>query len=383
MNSQAIQDKEEHNLNRMILELKMKITKNEYQQKHEEEQEQYDDEYLNAEIVANSKSRNSSTSDSGCSSSASFISNTDTTVSLSSSLNSSSRQSPIANGAIVTDLQTVTDIAVKKTRIISGVWGRAKNGDEQLMPNVVTVAAEVSDLVDSSFISTQTINYGDDCGFICNKRLTTKAELKTNEKHQYDDDGYDDGEEEKHLVAKYYFGLADGVSANRLRGYDAKLFPTALLNACTHFIDKLKDIHIHSSSPKTELHERKEEKIIFNSYKNDQKQEETEEDEELEGDWENDEDYEQEDRNETTEGQEQEQIEYEEDNDCVNLNRILMNAHNLVQQHKVYGSSTVCLLSLEFYNANKSYVGLLSSCNLGDSGYMLIRDYKVSVLRII
>ena len=208
--------------------------------------------------------------------------------------------------------------------------------------------------------------------------MTTEAELKMNRKNQYDDDGYDEGEEvEKHLVAKYYFGLADGVSANRLRGYDAKLFPTALLSACTHFIDKLKDINIHSSSPSSELVEQNEKKIIFKSYENEQKQEEVEE---LEDNWDNDDEFEQEDRNEVNNELEQKQIEYkeEEENDCINLNRILMNAHNLVQQNKVYGSSTVCLLSLEFYDANKSYVGLLSSCNLGDSGYMLIRDYKVT-----
>ena len=271
MNLHTIQDEEENNLNRMILKLKLKITENEFQQqKNDGDEEEYDDEYLNAEIVASSKSRNSSTSDSGCSSSASFISNTDTTVSLSSSLNSSSRQSPIANGAIVTARQqTATDIAsVKKTRIISGVWGRAKNGDEQLMSNKFMAAAteDTENLANGSFISTQTINYGDDCGFICNKRLTTKAELKMNRKTQYDDDGYDEGEEEeeeKHLVAKYYFGLADGVSANRLRGYDAKLFPTALLCACTHFIDKLKDINIHSSSPRSELVEQNEEEKII------------------------------------------------------------------------------------------------------------------------
>ena len=60
-------------------------------------------------------------------------------------------------------------------------------------------------------------------------------------------------------------------------------------------------------------------------------------------------------------------------NDCANIYEILLKAHNQVQEQCVYGSSTVCLMSLKFYE----YGSVLSSCNLGDSGYMLIRDKHV------
>ena len=68
------------------------------------------------------------------------------------------------------------------------------------------------------------------------------------------------------------------------------------------------------------------------------------------------------------------QIEMEE-NDCDKLKDILNMSHELAQMKLAYGSSTVCLLSLEFYDATE--FSLLSSANVGDSGYMLIRDKKV------
>lgn len=74
--------------------------------------------------------------------------------------------------------------------------------------------------------------------------------------------------------------------------------------------------------------------------------------------------------------------------ECQYLFTTLLKAHNLVQEQKIYGSSTVCLLSLRFDessddcddccfmaatdNSTKSRA-LLSTCNLGDSGYMIIR----------
>lgn len=68
------------------------------------------------------------------------------------------------------------------------------------------------------------------------------------------------------------------------------------------------------------------------------------------------------------------QIEMSE-NDCDKLKGILNDAHYIVEDNKVYGSSTVCLLSLEFYDTSE--FSLLSSCNVGDSGYMVVRDKKV------
>lgn len=275
----------------------------------------YDDDYLNSELLL--KTRSSSTSDSGCSSSASFISQTTDPTgsnSLSSSLNSS-RLSPI--------------IQNKKQRIISGCSGRAKN-DQTLDNNYLQT---------NNSITSQIINYGDDCGFICTKLIDN---LDRNDKQ---------------LSNKYYFGLADGVSANRSRGYDARLFPSALLDACTHYIDLTPANSALQSTKECNLTNPTMFELIIEP-------ECTEEDEE---DW----DY------EYTEIKQEDFVleEHNEENDCVNLNLILENAHNLVQENRVFGSSTVCLLSLEFYDLNEC--GLLSSCNLGDSGYMLIRDYKV------
>lgn len=366
---------EEANLNRMILELKLHRAPIKLEQMQTEEEEENDqeedteyssfDEYLNdAELVATNspKSRNSSTSDSGCSSSASFISSQDTaSLSLSSSLNSS-RQSPIATAlAAATALHANENKRMRK--IVSGVWGRAKNGEDTCSRGALN---------SSSFISTQTINYGDDCGFICNKRLAAPPPPLHDNDNQEEEE--EEGEVEKHLIAKYYFGLADGVSANRLRGYDAKLFPSALLSACTHFIDELKDVHVHTS-PSAKLSHQKEE---LTNVEVENGQEEDEED-----DWDSYEEKGEEQQQQHNHQSQQIEYEYEEDdddeeNDCANLNNILVNAHNLVQENLVYGSSTVCLLSLEFYDTpNKNCYGLLSSCNLGDSGYMLIRNFKV------
>ena len=61
------------------------------------------------------------------------------------------------------------------------------------------------------------INYGDDVGFMHNQStIINRCEYT-------------------------YFGIADGVSANRQRGYDARLFPIALLNSCVKFIKEYRD----------------------------------------------------------------------------------------------------------------------------------------------
>lgn len=53
------------------------------------------------------------------------------------------------------------------------------------------------------------------------------------------------------------------------------------------------------------------------------------------------------------------------------LFELLCAAHGHVQQECVYGSSTVCLVSI-----GKSD-GVMSTLNLGDSGYMIVRDGSV------
>jgi hypothetical protein len=91
--------------------------------------------------------------------------------------------------------------------------------------------------------------------------------------------------------------------------------------------------------------------------------------------------------------------------DCKYLYNILVKAHERVQEQKIYGSSTVCLLSLRFMDddefddivgededessslpgrfraLNRSTLSttrcVMSTCNLGDSGYMIIRNKQV------
>lgn len=94
------------------------------------------------------------------------------------------------------------------------------------------------------------------------------------------------------------FGLADGVSGNSKKGFDAKLFPQALMNTCKRILGDLKQ-------------------------------------------------------------------------DTLSLYELLSKSHILVQSNKVYGSSTVCLMRIDKHN------NLLDTLNLGDSGYMIIRNKQV------
>ena len=98
-------------------------------------------------------------------------------------------------------------------------------------------------------------------------------------------------------------------------------------------------------------------------------------------------------------------------NECKKLFNVLLDAHNFVLDKNVFGSSTICLLSLTLMNSdqllnvenNEEYsrssentnnanetdgnggrqgqknttCALLTTCNLGDSGYIIIRDRKV------
>jgi hypothetical protein len=174
----------------------------------------------------------------------------------------------------------------------------------------------------------QTIGFGDDVGFILDKQTSETSKV-------------------------YYFGIADGVSANRQRGYDARLFPSALLNACTSLL-QLTEGNFHpsrhhhrqpscSSSPSSFVSSPSSSSSTSSSFSYLTQSTNSHDD--------------------------------NEDTDCAYMYEILMSAHNRVQEQCVYGSSTVCLLALRFFNGESKC--LLSSCNLGDSGYMLIRDGRV------
>ena len=106
---------------------------------------------------------------------------------------------------------------VASSKIVSGIAGRAKKHEPlTTQPSESAVETSSSSSLKTAFTfsnnETQTFNFGDDVGFVLSK-LDPLTSSNT-----------------------HYFGIADGVSANRLRGYDAKLFPSALLSACTHLI---------------------------------------------------------------------------------------------------------------------------------------------------
>ena len=104
----------------------------------------------------------------------------------------------------------------------------------------------------------------------------------------------------------FIFGLADGVSGNTKKGFDAKLFPLALLSVSQHILENEYEHNLKSSVATNTL--------LFD---------------------------------------------------------LLCKSHQLVQDRHVYGSSTVCMLTL-----NKSTF-VLNTLNLGDSGYLIIRDNQV------
>ena len=251
--------------------------------------------------------------------------------------------------------------ATNKT-ILSGYSGRAKNDTS---PSIQTLNHT------AGLRSALTLNYGDDVGLICRKQLATQRCHSSNKCTAV------------HLLGKHYFALADGVSANRARGYDAKLFPNALIDACARFIGEVDEDYLNyqlkqkcgqlreqeliKKLMQDEISEIEQVTHLLNDYKfSDEFDEEEEEDEESD-------DVEDQFFNEADEF-DQEVAELEE-NDCERLRSILAKAHDLAQQQLVYGSSTMCLLSLQFFDTSE--YSLLSSCNIGDSGYMIIRDKKV------
>lgn len=116
-----------------------------------------------------------------------------------------------------------------KKRILSGFAGRAKNDSEP----VLTKRLEKRCI---------TLNYGDDVGFISSKDLNNTKFITQNESIS---EFTLNNEDPSRLVNKYYFGLADGVSANRARGYDAKLFPNALVNECVDICDQSSEYYLN------------------------------------------------------------------------------------------------------------------------------------------
>ena len=247
--------------------------------------------------------------------------------------------------------------------ILSGYSGRAKNDSSPTIQTLNHAAGLRAAL---------TLNYGDDVGLICRKQLAIQG------CHSYSKCAA------VHLLGKHYFALADGVSANRARGYDAKLFPNALIDACARFIGETDEDYLNYQL-KQKCGQLREQELInklmqddsneieqvthlLNDYKFSDEFDEEEEEEEEECDDDEDQFFNEADMFD------QEVAELEE-NDCERLRNILAKAHDLAQQQLVYGSSTMCLLSLQFFDTSE--YSLLSSCNIGDSGYMLIRDKKV------
>lgn len=142
-------------------------------------------------------------------------------------------------------------------KLVYGVCGKSKRSQ--------------APLINKNSFSLERGNFGDDAGFTCEKD------------------------------SKFFFGIADGVSGNTKKGFDARLFPTALMNTCKRLL--------------------------------------------MSGD---------------------EANEFDE-----SLFELLCAAHAQVQQECVYGSSTVCLVSIGKFD------GVMSTLNLGDSGYMIVRGANV------
>jgi hypothetical protein len=270
-----------------------------------------------------------------------------------------------SNTAVETTPAILNSSHQDQVKLISGYSGRAKNQDLIQNENYIMTDHLVNDSV------LEKLNFGDDVGFLLRKNANNT----------------------------YYFGIADGVSANRLRGYDARLFPIALLNACTNYIlnnqnfeyfnaESFLQISSSTSSSSESLKntqlfdldldnlESQKAKKSKPNFDLDQLEEEEPAEMEDEDDEEQFDDYENNDECYTSADDEQieEESKYlKEKSDCSYLYNVLLNSHNLVQDDRVYGSSTVCLLSLKKFD-NYS---VLSTCNLGDSGYMIIRDKKV------
>ena len=247
------------------------------------------------------------------------------------------------------------EIGKKKLgRILGGVSGRSKFDNLSKPSFELNNAWSKIEQRDQNKVKVRRFNFGDDVGFVCRRKL---------------DDLFS-----SRMVSKIYLGIADGVSANRLRGYDARLFPNALLATCAQIIN---DSDEFTSTDLSKCGEH-----YLNYAWNEEEPLMLLIDEEKANDYFGLEEFwdEEEENNNVRfanngENSVNEEETLDKTNDCAHLVRVLSKAHDLVQEKKVYGSSTACLLSLEFYEGCK--FGLLSACNIGDSGYMIIRDKQV------
>jgi protein phosphatase PTC7 len=147
--------------------------------------------------------------------------------------------------------------------------------DDLKLIYAISGKSKKSSIISIAETNSSLVNFGDDVAF------------------EYDNSDY------------YFFGLADGVSGNSKKGFDAKLFPLALLSISQFVLENEYDSCLKSNASST---------LLFD---------------------------------------------------------LLCKSHQIVQEKRVYGSSTVCLLAL-----NKRTFGM-NTLNLGDSGYLIIRDNQV------
>lgn len=264
--------------------------------------------------------------------------------------------------------------------ITYGYFGRAKTQNPNDASSLTRTVQSNGDLS-----TIDLINHGDDCGFVLSKQAAN-ADIEQN---------------------MYFLGIADGVSANRLRGYDAKLFPMALLEKCTENL-AINDINEKIGDEEISDEFLKNNSFLFFDEKLNEPSEENDFDEYQEQSL-DETDYIFDNFNTDNELEIGDDFIFNQNsnelfdkysfknNDCKYLYKILANSHQQVIEKNVYGSSTVCLMALKFINEleeirenempncmpnyldglNCSKTALLSTCNIGDSGYMIIRNKNV------
>ena len=272
-------------------------------------------------------------------------------------------------------------------RVTVGYYGKAKTTlelTEQASSSKIAVDNDQLIVRDNPNF----LNYGDDVGLVLNKTACDQQR-----------------QDNQPIVAvnQYYFVVADGVSANRSRGYDPSLFPSALLQTCADYIlsndccmsvaaeEEEQDEELKTTASEEnlccELLERKLEIVDESDSVSEKYAEEEEEcsyyqlNEVYNVGMFNDDISEDKaaliaSNDQTTANTSLAESEAE----TKYLFNALSNAHDSVQDQRVYGSSTVCLLSLKMKNRDTvsgTSNCLLSTCNLGDSGYMIISDKQV------
>ncbi|CAF0804478.1 unnamed protein product [Brachionus calyciflorus] len=336
-----------------------------------------------------------------------YINRTNSNTSCNSDTTSSSSSSGLESGYLSSNSSIYNLIPHSHLRsdasITYGYYGKAKTNN----PNDTSNFIKKINSNNENISIIDSINHGDDCGFVLSKNECKSANEES----------------------IYYLGLADGVSANRQRGYDAKLFPIALLGECSEYLAQ----NEYNDEPISEEF-LKNNSLLFYSKEYDLISNEQDENDDNDDNDENDDNYQDIDESEVeeegvfndiynTESTDNNSFYYDMNNndliesnqnsidesfmkysilnnDCKLLYKALKSSHNKVIDKNVYGSSTVCLLALKFINEseyknqqnlennfsnydNDSFSGLsghtalLSTCNIGDSGYMIIRNKTV------